>query len=326
MSDEADPPSWHDRMNELGPRADVPVTGGAGSMPYARPGTAKRRSRVAAYVLVALVGVGGAALAASLGGGGSDDASGSKPTPSPAVTSAVAPAPSQAPTDAPATSAAPTTTEARTTTAAPSTTTDAPTTTAAPATTTAPSTTVPAATASIPVEDLPRHEAVYRDGKLILQGTVPSAAVRERFRSEAAAVIGADNVIVRYQIDPRVPVPTDGRVRVDEAFLFAKNSASIDDRYRPLMDLGVRVMQINPQARMRISGYTDDSGSDAVNLELSQARADALKGYLTANGIDPARAEAVGRGETDFVAPNDTPANRARNRRIEIDLLNLLTM
>lgn len=174
------------------------------------------------------------------------------------------------------------------------------------------------------MDKLPRHEAIYRDGKLVLQGTVPSAEVRERFRQEAAAVIGAENVIVRYQIDPRVPVPTDGRVRVDEEFLFAKNSAEVDPRYEPLLQLGVTVLRINPQARMRITGYTDTSGSAEVNQRLSQARADALVGYLVANGIAAQRVEAVGKGPADPVAPTDTEANRARNRRIEVELFDLL--
>ncbi|WP_421120029.1 OmpA family protein [Aquihabitans daechungensis] len=90
------------------------------------------------------------------------------------------------------------------------------------------------------------------------------------------------------------------------------------------MQLGVTVMRLNPQATMRIVGYTDDSGSTEFNLRLSTARAGALRGYLAANGIDPARIEAVGKGEVDFVAPNDTEENRGRNRRIEIELLGLL--
>ncbi|MCU1370083.1 MAG: hypothetical protein JWO77_1277 [Ilumatobacteraceae bacterium] len=303
MTEPTPPPNRdHPWLDIHGPRADIPASGGPGELPYAAP---KRRSKGVVFAGVGVLLLGAATLAAltSDGGDGRTEAAG------PAVSSTTSDA---------ATTAAPVTS----TTRAP----ERSTTTAAPATTTTeartPSTT--SATSKIPVAQLPRHEAVYRDGKLILQGTVPSRAVQERFRSEAAAVIGAGNVIVRYQIDPRVPVPTDGRVRVDEDFLFPKNSAAIDARYEPLMQLGVTVMRLNPQATMRIVGYTDDSGTPEFNLRLSTARAEALRSYLAANGVDPARIEAVGRGEVDFVAPNDSEENRGRNRRIEIELIGLL--
>ncbi len=177
---------------------------------------------------------------------------------------------------------------------------------------------------SVPVSELPRHEAVYRNGRLILQGTVPSQEIADRFRDEAAAVIGAENVDVRYVIDPRVPEPTDGRVRVDEDFLFDTGSAAIDPAYESLMQLGVAVLRINPHARMRIVGHTDSTGSDEVNDRLSQARADALKRYLVSEGIEASRVTAVGKGPDEPVASNETAAGRAQNRRIEVELLDLL--
>lgn len=298
MSEQTGSGSYHERIANQGPRANVPASGGVGALPYAE--APKRRSgRWAVFALLALLGLGAAvASAASGGSSSSDDAAGSVG-------------------ETPPRAEAPATTEAAVTTS------EVPSTTQSPPTTEAP-TTVPAATADIAVEDLPRHEAVYRDGKLVLQGTVPSAEFRDRFRDEAAAVIGAENVIVRYQIDPRVPEPTDGRVRVDEDFLFATGSARIDDQYRPLMDLGVTVMELNPQARMRIIGHTDDVGSDGANQSLAQARAGALRDYLSFNGIDPERIEAIGAGEAEPVVANDSPANRAQNRRIEVELIDLL--
>lgn len=297
--------SMADQMSHAGPKADVPVTGGAGVLPYAGGPRGRRRWAPVALVLVAALALAGGFVVSG------DDGTSSEQ-------SGAAPAGSTSTSTAPASSAAPTTQPEPGTTTKPTTTTTKP--AASTSTTPAPA----SATADIAVKDLPRHEAVYRNGKLILQGTVPSAEVRDRYRQEAAAVIGAENVVVRYQIDPRVPVPTDGRVRVDEAFLFDKNSAAIDPRYDDVLQLGVTVMKLNPQARMRITGYTDDSGSDEVNLRLSKDRADALRAALAANGIDASRVDASGKGESDFVAPNDSRANRAKNRRIEVELLNLL--
>ncbi len=196
--------------------------------------------------------------------------------------------------------------------------------TTAPAATTAPATTVAPTTTTVPVDQLPPHEAVYRDGKLILQGTLPNRAVADRFRAEADAVIGAANVVEQYQFDPRVPEPTDGRVRVDDRFLFATGSAAVDPAYLPVFDLGVAVMQLNPQATMRIRGYTDDQGPADLNQRLSQDRAQAAASYLVAHGIEPTRITVEGLGPTDPIAPNDTDQGRAQNRRIEVDLFNLL--
>ncbi|CAN5499944.1 hypothetical protein BH10ACT1_BH10ACT1_25920 [soil metagenome] len=278
-----------------GPRADVPAGAGAGDMPYAAA-KGMRPVRGALLGAAALVAAGAVVGIVALTGGGSD---GSRSAAASASTTSLRPS---------------TSTTAATTTSSTSTT-----------STTAPVTTTTASrTANIPVDQLPRHEAVYRDGKLVLQGTVPSKEIRERFRQEAAAVIGPENVIVRYQIDPRVPVPTDGRVRVDEDFLFPSGSAVIDPKYEPLMQLAVTVLRLNPQARMVIIGYTDDRGSAARNEVLSGQRAQALRAYLVSQGVAIGRVDAVGRGPADPVAPNDTDAGRAQNRRIEVELLDLL--
>lgn len=83
-------------------------------------------------------------------------------------------------------------------------------------------------------------------------------------------------------------------------------------------------MQLNPSARMRVVGHTDASGSLALNWRLSLARAEAVRAYISAGGVDSARIDAVGRGPAVPVASNDTAAGRAKNRRIEVDLLGLL--
>ncbi len=76
-------------------------------------------------------------------------------------------------------------------------------------------------------------------------------------------------------------------------------------------------MTHRPQSRIRIAGHTDNVGNPRRNQRLSEARAEAVKAYLVAHGIDESRIEAVGFGDTQPVAPNDTDEGRAQNRRIE---------
>jgi len=168
------------------------------------------------------------------------------------------------------------------------------------------------------------HRAIYRDGKLYLEGAVPSEEISAAFEAKAAEVIGADNVVNNYVIDPRAAVPTDGRVVVDEPFLFRFDSARIDPRFHGLLDLGVLVMNLNPQATMRVVGHADATGSTRYNDGLSRDRADSVAAYLVEHGIDDSRVEVDAKGERQPVADNGTRQGRAQNRRIEIELLNLL--
>jgi len=78
------------------------------------------------------------------------------------------------------------------------------------------------------------------------------------------------------------------------------------------------VLKENPAVRIKIVGHTDSDGADAANLDLSKRRGAAVKAELVKSfGLDASRIESDGLGETKPVAPNDTPANKALNRRVE---------
>lgn len=78
------------------------------------------------------------------------------------------------------------------------------------------------------------------------------------------------------------------------------------------------VLNENPDVKIRIVGHTDADGADAANLDLSKRRAAAVKAELIKTfGIDAARMETDGKGELQPVAANDSPANKALNRRVE---------
>lgn len=78
------------------------------------------------------------------------------------------------------------------------------------------------------------------------------------------------------------------------------------------------VLKENPDVRVKIVGFTDSDGVDAANLDLSKRRAASVKNELGKSfGIDVSRLETDGMGEANPVAPNDTPVNKALNRRVE---------
>jgi OOP family OmpA-OmpF porin len=72
---------------------------------------------------------------------------------------------------------------------------------------------------------------------------------------------------------------------------------------------------------VEIAGHTDNSGTDADNLRLSQHRADAIKAYLVQKGISEDRILAKGYGESNPHVSNDTPEGRAKNRRTEVKVI-----
>lgn len=89
----------------------------------------------------------------------------------------------------------------------------------------------------------------------------------------------------------------------------------------------VRLMRDNPSLEVQINSYTDGKGQEDYNQRLSQERAQSVVEYLVNNGIPRSSLSAVGRGATNFVAPNtlngrDNPEGRAENRRTTFRIIN----
>jgi outer membrane protein OmpA-like peptidoglycan-associated protein len=112
------------------------------------------------------------------------------------------------------------------------------------------------------------------------------------------------------------------RIRINDQILFEFGSDRIDPRSLPLLDDVARVLQDNPEVGpVMIEGHTDNIGSRPINLDLSRRRAHSVELYLTSRGVSRERLRSEGYGFDRPVAPNDTPLNRARNRRTEFKLV-----
>ncbi len=175
-----------------------------------------------------------------------------------------------------------------------------------------------------PLASLPERGAIFRPPTLFLEGAVQTQEQADALYGRAIAVVGPDNVVNNYVVRPDAPPALDGNVRVEQAVLFETGSSVIAEQFIPTLELGVAVMALNPQVQMVVQGHTDSVGSDESNLVLSKQRAQAVVDYLVSRGVDLARLEAVGLGEAAPVAPNDSGEGRQINRRIEVDLLDLL--
>jgi len=99
--------------------------------------------------------------------------------------------------------------------------------------------------------------------------------------------------------------------------LFDINSAEVKSEAYPMLNNAVLIMKKNPDLTVEIDGHTDNTGTAAYNMTLSEKRAEAIKDHLVTRGIDPKRITTKGFGFTKPAASNDTKAGRAKNRRVE---------
>ncbi|MBI2435810.1 MAG: OmpA family protein [Candidatus Hydrogenedentes bacterium] len=102
-----------------------------------------------------------------------------------------------------------------------------------------------------------------------------------------------------------------------QTVLFGTGKSYIRPEYTTLLEDVARSMEMNPAMRLRIEGHADATGSESANADLSLRRAEAVKRALVERGVAPDRIETVGLGEAKPASPNDSPANRQLNRRVE---------
>jgi outer membrane protein OmpA-like peptidoglycan-associated protein len=101
---------------------------------------------------------------------------------------------------------------------------------------------------------------------------------------------------------------------------FDKDSAIIKPGLYPeIYKIADALMQY-PDTVARVEGHTDNTGTEAYNMDLSVRRAQAVKNILIQRGVPSSRVEAVGFGESMPIATNDIEAGRAQNRRVEIKI------
>ena len=102
---------------------------------------------------------------------------------------------------------------------------------------------------------------------------------------------------------------------------FEFNKARLTPESYPILFYAVQNLNENPDTKVEIQGHTDNIGSEQYNMKLSEERAQTVRDYLVAKGIDPSRLTVKGYGESMPVTDNSTPEGRSLNRRIEFKVL-----
>ncbi len=152
-------------------------------------------------------------------------------------------------------------------------------------------------------------------------------AYRDEPQMDHAAYYFLDDVYVKakYGVEKdtvdRSPEPTHTLVLHDINFQFDR--WDLNDTTHALLSDWTQEMVTSSIDRVVISGHTDDVGTIEYNQQLSERRAEAVKTYLIGMGWPPELIEVQAFGETRPLAPNDTPENQSRNRRVVIDVYEL---
>lgn len=158
-------------------------------------------------------------------------------------------------------------------------------------------------------------------------------AAAEEARRKAEAEARAAEARARAEAEGRAKAEAESRRKVAETcqqtlrqaaregvilFQFAK--AEIDPKSFATLNKVAEAANRCPDFRIEVEGHTDTDGAPDRNQRLSERRANAVRDYLVKAGVSADRLKAIGYGESRPEAPNDTPENKAKNRRIEFSV------
>ena len=121
--------------------------------------------------------------------------------------------------------------------------------------------------------------------------------------------------------DTRSKLETEGKLTT-YGITFASGSADVEPASAGTLKRIAQTLEANPDMRLRITGHTDADGDEAANQTLSEQRAASVSAVLAESyGIDAGRLETAGMGETDPLSTEGTPAAKARNRRVVLEVI-----
>lgn len=173
------------------------------------------------------------------------------------------------------------------------------------------------------LSQMARGKSQWADGELSLEGFAPETDIGsiEATFSNPDSAPSLGKILVQPLVDAGQCNESMAQALSQSTIRFRTGSAEIDPSSQPLLDRLAKLTKPCP-GQIRIEGHTDSVGDNRSNLRLSEARANAVRNALIELEISAGRLKAVGLGETQPVADNETEAGRAANRRIVITALN----
>jgi OOP family OmpA-OmpF porin len=154
-----------------------------------------------------------------------------------------------------------------------------------------------------------------------LRGSVANEAQRQKIAGDIAASLNPT-----YVVNNGLRVVASEQGVLDAALAnriieFESGKATLTDAGKSILDqMSVALLKLKDK-RVEVIGHTDNAGSRAGNLSLSQARAKAVKDYVAGRGVNPELVAVSGEGPDRPVADNGSAEGRARNRRIEFKVI-----
>ncbi len=184
------------------------------------------------------------------------------------------------------------------------------------------------AISAISVVDKPEIDIPEDGDKLVLRGNVAAAVQKVAVLKDLSEALPATLFLdehLNVASETRDPALLALERRIQDLqtttrIQFKINTANLADLSKQVLNQVADILKEAPDAQIEVQGHTDNLGQTALNMELSQHRADAVRAYLISQGVEAARLTAVGYGPTRPVATNSTRQGRITNRRVVFSL------
>jgi len=177
--------------------------------------------------------------------------------------------------------------------------------------------------------DIPDFVDKFDGSTITLTGTAPSDEVKAG--AEAAAKAAWPNATIVNNIvvkgaSPAATAPSgdcaslqsDIKAALTGPINFETDGFTLTPATQQMLTAVAAKIKACPQAKIAVTGYTDNTGNDGINIPLSNNRAKSVGDYLVSQGVSAGEVTTSGQGAANPVASNDTDAGRAQNRRVEI--------
>ena len=148
------------------------------------------------------------------------------------------------------------------------------------------------------------------------------ASEKQQAQSQLEQMKAKNNQMAQLLNELKAKETERGLVLTLDSILFELNKATLKSGSERSVDKLAEFLKSYPDRNLLVEGFTDSTGKESYNQQLSRDRAEAIQSELIAKGVSPERIEIKGYGEQFPVATNETRAGRQMNRRVEVIVAN----